>query len=548
MLIALFSSLPALSCDKVIFKNLHSRYKRHFSKKDNQLIEDRALQALLKISKVSSIIDFGSFLKNSAISDLFSCEIEIQQETDELKYNILGVRYLVLSYLYDQMFQRYIASTETLLNSLLDSQKYWMYENFYMKQSWMKRNILYNLYSSKYNPLINKKLINLSNVEEKVAYMLGICLHGISRIEKIRSEDQMVDSMLEFVQLFYQAYNAPMIDIENQKNPIRLYQDLLWINNNLEQHMQEAKQLLDENSKPSYFVEHSAVTSCVIATIIAVAIMYKKYKQDIPGWCQRIQSIGSSVYHDYFIDSLYKIKRIAWDGTSTEFPELDWKPLRDISSIANRLPIKEAGGYKNLGIDVQTAVVGIPLSGAIRGNKEVHEYVNQKEELIHQGIVTADEVINNGLNPIIHNINAMPKFAKEIKEQIKPMIESTELTLYIGIIGLGLFGSYMMYSGFKKGYNYYINHENWYAPMRYIIRSIDQLLNKITRSDDSSDFAQDGKIYMLIQHLKEYISCLKDEELFLMNNDINELLSFDLNYHQKRGIVQRMYKTYAFLK
>ncbi len=546
--ITLLSTLQVLSYDKVMFKNLHSRYLRNFSKKDNQPAEDRALQTLLKLSKISSTIEFGSILKNSVIKDLFSSEIVIQQEADELHHNLLGAQNLILLYLYDQMFQRYIASTERFLNNLLDSQKYWIYEDFYMKQSWMNKNLLYNFYSSKYHALVKKKIAFLSDIEQQVAYMLGICLYGISRIEKISMEDQITDSMVEFVQLFYQTYNAPLVDKEEQKNPIRLYQDLVWINDNLEKHMQQATQLLDENSKPSYFIEHSVATSCTVATLVAALIFYNKYEKEIPGWFGRIKSIGVIGY-DWFSHALYKVKRIAWEGISTDFSlKLDWKSLDEISAISTRLQTKEADNYNNLGIDVQAAVIGIPISGSIKGNQEVHKYVNNKEQLFREGIVTADEVIEKGLNPIIHNINAVPKLAKEIKEQINPIIESTELTLYIVMVGLGLFGGYVMYSGAKKGYNRYIKHENWYVPMRYIIRSIDQLLNKITHADGSSDFAQDGKMYMLIKHLKEYISCLTGEELFLMNNDINELLSFDLNYHQKRGIVQRMYKNYAFLK
>jgi hypothetical protein len=53
---------------------------------------------------------------------------------------------------------------------------------------------------------------------------------------------------------------------------------------------------------------------------------------------------------------------------------------------------------------------------------------------------------------------------------------------------------------------------------------------------------------MLIQHFRSYIVCLDNEELFLMHNDINELLSFDVNYAQKKGVIDRMYKTYDFLK
>jgi len=550
--IGLLSSLQTLSHDKIIFKNLHSRYVRTFSKQDNQLIEDQALQALLKIS---SSIEFESILKNSVIQDLFSYEIENQETNDELNNNILGTQYLILSYLYDQMFQRYITSTETFLNNLLDSQKYWMYEDFYMNQSWTNKNIMYNFYSQQYHALAKKKIAFLHDIEQQVSYMLGICLYAISRIEKITIEDQIADNIVQFSQLFYQLYNAPMIDKVDQKNPINLYKDLIWINDNLEKHMQQSKELLDENSKPSFFAEYPVATSCAVITALAAVIIYKKHEQDIPGWLDRIKSIGSTMYHDYFINSLYKIKRIAWDGTSTDFPNLDWKPLSKVPPITTRLPIKKNQGYKNLGVDAQASVIGIPLSGSIKANDEVHKYVNEKEEVIQEGLSAVNDILysidslcQKGINPIIDNVNAIPELKKEIQEQIKPIIEATELTLYTSIAGLGLFMGYLVYSGGKKGYSHYIKHENWYKPMRYIIRSIDQLLNKITRADDNPDFAQDGKMYMLIQHLKKYITCLKNEELFLMNNDINELLSFDLNYYQKRGIVQRMYKTYEFLK
>jgi hypothetical protein len=525
-------------------------------------------------------------------------------------------------------------------------------------------------------------------MEQQVAYMLGICLYGIAQIEKVTMEDQIADNTAQFVRLFYQAYNAPVVDEENQKNPIKLYQDLIWINDNLQQHMEQAKQLLDENSKPSFLKEHSASASCVAATLVAAVVLYKKYEEDIPGLWQRTKSVGATFYRDYLINPAHKIKGILWDNKATRMPKIslenkidkipliDQKPISHIPLIEQKaighmppfdlksnigkmppfkpesnigkipelkgkLPIED--GVSSLGIRTPEVFgLSIPL---VQGNQGLVKVVSDVKRTVNAGVdfvnetgrqvvnpaidtinssvnsvgtyvdttgqevinpaidtinssvnsvgqyvhTTGQEVINpaidkinsvfdvtnetikNGVNPAIDKVNsgvtvtnkaigavnsmidgidAGIESVNEAREKvINPMIETMELTLYIAMIGLGIFGGYLAYAGISKGYKHYIKHENWYVPMRYIVRSIDQLLNKITRSDeDKPDFAQDGKMYMLIQHLKEYISCLSGEELFLMNNDINELLSFDLNYYQKRGIVQRMYKTYAFLK
>jgi hypothetical protein len=605
IIIALLNGIQAFSYDKLMFQNLHSRHMRNFSKKNNQSSEDKALKALIKISQISSCVTFESVLNSSAIKDLFlpnvqnNLELKIQLDSqdsltvdlldDETYESLLGVRYLILLYLYDQMFQRYIASTETFLNNLLNSEKYWKYEDFYMKQSWMNKNIAYNFYSSQYHASIQKKIIFLKEMEHQVAYMLGICLYGIAQIEKVSMEDQIGNHIAQFVQLFYQAYNAPTFDKENQKNPIRLYQDLVWINDHLQQHLQDAQHLLDENSKPSFFVDHAVTVSCVAATLVIAAIVYKKYEQDLPSLYNRTKSAGLNFYQEYLINPVCRIKEIVWDRKPKRIAKASFEPERfkippiftdtklDMKETTDallsiKIPKREHQPYKKVGVEGD--VLGFPLVG-VTANSEAHKLLNDKDKLVIDGINSFNSLIDFllakvqafealiaqggvGIEKIRDQYNVEMEIAvksfeefynKKIGEELlNPVIECIELNVYLLMVATVLGGSYIVGSGIKKGYNHYIKHENWYVPMRYIIRSIDKLLNKITRADDKPDFAQEGKLYMLIQHLNEYTICLKGEELFLMNNDIEELLSFDLNYYQKRGIVQRMYKTYEFLK
>ena len=527
--VVLCATINIFSYDKNTFKNLHSRYVRTFSKNSDQNIESKVLKALLKISKISSKDSFQSVLESEDIRVLFSQELEDEIHSDENKdiicQSVIGVRYLILLNLYEKILQEYIFSTESFLNSLFSSQNYWNYENFYMKQTFWNKNICYNFYSNQYQSVVDQKIVFLKNLEEQIAHILGVCLYSMTQIEKISIEDQVETVLINLAELFYKTYNTPTFKDSNQGHSLRLFQDLIWINDSLEGHLRTSKKLLAENSKPSFLSEHIVGVSSSAIALIAAAIFYKKNEEIITIKYEDSKKMSSYFYNDIFMNSIYQINDILRNNVSRQQIQEILDGLEK-----TKIPKREHSEYKDLGI--KGSLLGYDLAG-VSANDNVHKLLNDKDKLLIDGIDSYNNFID---------------LAIRVLKSYEASIGYTKLALYSSMVVPVIFAGYLTSSWINKNYNYYLNHQGWHTPMRYIVRSIDQLLNRINDGNNKIDFAESGRIYMLVQHLKEYTSCLQGEELFLMNNDIEELLSFNLNYSQKQSVVRRMYKTYEFLK
>lgn len=545
-IMALLFVVPLQSSNRSFVSELASR---NFSvvSMHNVELSHTFKKILDKASKANTELDL--VLTSSDTKKIFT--IDLSSYTDvSVVSSIRTLQYLILLSLYQKIFQHYIVASETFLNDLLIAKKYWMYEDFYMKQPFFGKNILYNFYSLEYQNKITSKLAALDEIENNIAGILGFCLYGLSNIQQINNQDAIVEQMILVVDQFFKLFNAPEFHPEEKRDPVVIYNYALWMHENIQQHMNLAQLGMQQNGKNSFLADHWVGISCTTLAVIAAALMYTKHEKTVKSLCEQGKIAVPNFWQEYIVNPVVGLKEVVWDQKTKKlqhvehFPDIPkFSDVPLLSNIPQSADIPEYDGLRTLLVN--------PIL-----NPLVKEINTTKKDLIK----TANDWKNDTVKTVNEWKDDVVKTANEwkdasektlntkIDEANDTIIKNNQINMYLATIGPVLFGTYTLCSYAYKAYDHYIRHKNWYIPMRYIVRSIDQLVNRVARSLEGHSFVDDGKLYMLIQHFKGYIVCLDNEELFLMHNDINELLSFDLNYAQKKGVIDRMYKTYEFLK
>ncbi|MBI2344826.1 hypothetical protein HYV10_02005 [Candidatus Dependentiae bacterium] len=478
-------------------------------------------------------IQLDLMLESDMIQKIFQVDAFVMQENISDKDSIRIVQYLALLYLYQKVFFDYIVISQNFLNNLMSVKKYWMYEDFYMKQPFWAKNILYNFYTVKYQNKITKNLDILYKIENEVAGILGFCLYGLFRLEKLKDEYEIINYIKEISDQFNLLIAPDLIDNQSLEDSYLAYKRLLVMSHNIQEHINSAQITIKQNEKNSFVVDHWFGVSCTTMAIVAAALIYTQHKQTVKSLYDQGKIAIPDFLQEYLVDPLVGIKKVVWDKETKRLEHVE--PFADIqkfSDIPDKQDFQKYEGFSTLLVNP----ILNPFVGTLNATKS---------DLI--------QTANSWKNDIVEVLNGWKKSSektlnKKIDEANDTIIKNNQVNMYLATLGPVLFGTYWLGSSMNNMYDHHIKHKNWYLPMKHIIRSIDQLVNKVARSLDRHNFIDDGKLYILIQNLKEYISCLNNEELFLMHNDIEELLSFDLNYSQKKGIIDRMYKTYDFLK
>lgn len=512
--------------------NIHALVANHLSILSEHQVElDQTCTKFLEKFQRSNI-SLDIILGSEAVKKI--CTIDIDEYPNvSVQESIQAIQYLTLLSLYQKTFKSYIALASTFLNDLLIAQKYWKYEDFYMKQSFFSKNIVYNFYTSKYQNTITEKLLALDLIEDDVAGILGFCLYELSDIKKITREDDLALHLIQTGDRFSQLFNSPESNIQEKRDPAILYAHLVWMHEKLKQHMHVSQATMKENDKTSYIVDHWFGISCATIVTITALVMYSKHQDKVHALYEQSKTVLPNFLQEYIVNPVVGIKEVVWDQKTKKLEHVE--PFPDIPKFSNIPKTKDIPMYDGYSTLLVNPVLN-PLVNAIN---------ETKTDLIQTANDWKDDVVkvaNDWKNASEKTLN------KKIDEANETIIKNNQVNMYLATLGPVLFGAYWLGSSINTTYDHHVRHKNWYLPMKYIIRSIDQLVNKVARSSGEHNFIDDGKLYMLVQHLKGYISCLTGEELFLMHNDIDELLSFDLNYGQKKGVVDRMYKTYEFLK
>lgn len=557
-IIVIFSILAAHGYDTSFTRDLASRNFSAIS------IHNVKLSHTLKKhldSVQASNSEIQNILTSTATKDIFTIDLSSYGDLS-IANSVRILQYLILLSLYEKMFQHYIVASEAFLNDLLIAKKYWMYEDFYMKQPFFSKNILYNFYSSEYQNKITAKLTALHELENNIAGILGFCLYGLSSIQKVNNENVIVEQMIIIVDQFFKLLNTFELNHELKNNPFILYNHALWMHENIKQHMNSAQLGMQQNGKTFFLVDHWVGISCAAIAIIGAAIMYAKHEQTVKSLCEQGKIAAPNFWQEYIVNPVVGLKEVVWDQkTKTlqhieHFPDISLpdtiklKPFPKLSDIPQSPDLPKYAGYVDSMLNPAIDMVNVTKKDLITTANvwkddivtAITERQNDIQIYCNMGIQELVNVMNQWKDASEKTLNT------KIDEANDTIIKNNQINMYLATIGPVLFGTYLLGSSSYKAYDHYIRNKNWYTPMRYIIHSIDQLVNQIARSSTEHSFVDDGKLYMLIQHFRGYIVCLNNEELFLMYNDINELLSFDLNYAQKKGVIDRMYKTYDFLK
>lgn len=492
-------SIGLFGGDRALMKHLKSRYVRTIRSNnvETAAVVSDCFNAILKHDKNEK---FMSLIQNQSIQSLFSRSI--YQENQQCVEKIQAVQQVILLGMYLMLYKHYIQSAKCFLNNLLFSKKYWFYEKFYLSQPLLKKNPLYVLYPASYKKNVDMRLRGLEDLEEQIAHMLGVCLYGVHILSSLQNEDQIKPTLIAASRLLYDVYHLPYSGHESSLDPIQLFTELGYIYGNMDEHMTHVKEVLEENKKPNFFVEHWFGCSCCAVALAATYALYVKYQKEIPVYANKTIKVVDDFIDEYVVQSIDGLVKVVWHGNKGVIPRLPEK-MPSLSHLDNR---------------------------AVRWTGTKDDFNVKIDEL------KAREKV------LIEWINDMSSFAEDT------FLKNQQVNLYLAAIGPVLFGTYLAYQSGRKAYGRFVEHDGWYAPMKYQLRAIDQLINSVAHKDIEHSFADDGKLYMLVMHLSQYISCLQDEELMLMRQDLKELLSFELNYDQKQGVLERMYRTYQFLK
>lgn len=496
LFVLIFNEGNLLGQDRSLMKNLQKRYVHTINLADNKSahIVAQSFDVLARYHNQARVKDL---LESPLVEQLFT-ESLYRSVDQQVSDSVRSAQYVMLLHLYSTMFHQYIKTAQSFLNSLISAKRYWFYEDFYMSQAVYRRHPVYSLYSSSYKKIVHSRLALLEDLEAQIAHMLGMCLYGTHKIEQIEREDQIVEYLLEAINPLYTTYHAPYPVKDIQNDPMQLFHDLSWMYGTMAQHMDYVKIVLEENDKPSFAREHWFGLSCAAITALAAYVVYKQHEQDIPRIQKKTVSSVKYVWNDYVVESVQGLIDILWYDQGKKIKHVE---------LLDDLP-------------------------------ESHDF---RLYLINHLWNKLVYVLNQWKNSAILTAN------KKIDEGNDLFMKNQQVNLYLAAIGPVLLGAYVALKCTKTGYNRFIQHDNWYAPMKYDLRIADQLINAVARSNKHS-FANDGKLYMLIMHMRQYISCLDNEELILMHADLDDLQSFDLTYEQKHGVIERMYRTYQFLK
>lgn len=507
MIFSIACSVGLFGSDRMLMKQLKSRYVRTIRSSNVEVasVVSGSFNAVIKHDKNEK---FTELINNPAIQGLFSRSI--YQQDQQFIEKTQTAQQIILLGMYLILYQQYIQSAKCFLNNLLLSKKYWFYEKFYLSQASLKKHPIYLLYPSSYKRSVETRLQGLEDLEEQIAHMLGVCLYGSYILSSLKNEDQIKELLLEASRPLYEVYHLPSSGFETVLDPIQLFTELGYIYGNMDEHMTHVKDVLEENKKPNFFVEHWFGCSCSAVALVAAYGLYVKHQKEIPVVANKTIKVIDDFIDEYIVQSIDGLVKVVWHGNKGVIPRLpEIPPLAHV----DRLPIKALG---------------------------------QRIE----GYTTS---FQNNLNVKLDEINTREKAWTTYSNKLLDVIEDTfvknqQVNMYLAAIGPVLLGTYFVYKSGSKAYGRFVEHDGWYAPMKYQLRAIDQLINSVAHKDIEHSFANDGKLYMLVMHLSQYITCLQDEELMLMRQDLKELLSFELNYDQKQGVLERIYRTYQFLK
>jgi hypothetical protein len=479
--------------NRSVLYNLQEMQTDYILKKNSEygITIQKAFKTFHTTSKNSKSI---ALLRNIDIANLF---LLAPQKTDDSTFNTYTqtTQQIMLVYLYFTIFNDYIARSEQFIEQLICSLDYWKNEMFYDKLPLMRKHPTYWCHSHDHKRLVKEHVQILEKTKEHATCLLGIALHGKYELCQIKDHDDILVQLTKSLNPLLQHFQVVPQNIDLP--PKAMFQDTIWLTQNMQEQLKIFKKILHSHQQPHHLVRHGFLYSCIAATTIAAYITYKVHEDKIPEYKQKIIEKCNYLFKEYIEIPAADLIDVVWEQKNNKL-----------------VPFKKP---KDLPTD--------------------HSW---KTWIIDQRINDIFIWWNEFMNNIFEGGNANLEVINKTGTQQR-------LTLASAAISPAIIAIYVSYRISNHTYNKYVKHESWYRPMQLIMREIDKILNKLITNPECS-YADDGMLHILTLQLKTFISCLPNEELQLIEEDLRELLTYHLNYEQKRGVMQRMYRNYEFLK
>ncbi|MCX5923956.1 MAG: hypothetical protein NTZ68_00825 [Candidatus Dependentiae bacterium] len=436
---------------------------------------------------------------------LFACsQFVYGNSQDDLQQPIQNAATVDLVCVYTKIFHDATQKTESFLEVVAQAKDYWQQELFVESLPWTRKSPTYWFHRNSYVKLLRKRIALLTDVENQVSTLLGIALHGQHELSKI---DGSVQTSQEFLTKcatpLYHHFHVSCGDfniIEQQQ----LFQESQYFMDIINIEMEKFEKLITAHKKPHHLVRHQVTYACAATVAVAALVAYQAYKDQIPGWQTKGKEAFDNFSQTCLMGPVKGLKEILVDNKNTKIQELG--PILEFKKCENNITHNGLSHWLGIAKDMDT----VP------------------------------ESLNNGAESVRVFINQFIPVAESI-------LTSQQINFYLAAIAPAFIATYGVYRGGDALYDRYVRHDWRYKPMKNMVRAIDRLLNNIAPGQQKS-FCDDGKLHVLTLKLKSYMYCLCSQELVLFQEDIAALLSFDLSYAQKHGVVSSMYKTYEFLK
>lgn len=242
--------------------------------------------------------------------------------------------------------------------------------------------------------------------------------------------------------------------------------------------------LLKVHGIPQHLDRYFYAYSAMIATSLAGLLVWQKQKCHSLEYQEKAQRAFHGFLQDFLVAPLKGLKRAVWDRPDFGLKKFDLKDVPDT---------------------IWTCY-------------------------------TPERFVKYPLLTILHNVNKGIDVSEEI-------IKGQQINYYLSAIVPVFGGLYLMYKNGK----YYYNHESYFKPMRKLLRDIDIFCNKLLGKQEMS-LADYGFMYVFVSQLQKYVNCLNLEDRTMIEYDLAELISFEFTIEQKQKVIERMYRTYSFLK
>lgn len=440
---------------------------------DGMLLEDQFDHVLRKALVISDRLNEANALPGRYIGSL---EIQNAFSQDASSKNSVNAQLLLVVFLHKAFLENSIKFINNQLQRIFDTKRYWLIKSLEVSLLCLPMFLKNKKVSKK---LLDAKIIELQQLEESQAELLGICLLSKLRLQKIENVDQIKIALQFALEPFAQFE----VDSQND-SATTLFKEISLLHSSTEKMQKSRNKLLKDCSIPSHFERNFYTYSALTAICLGSALALYKYKDCKNEYREKTQRAMHGLWQDALLRPFQGLKRALWDR-----PDFGAKKF-DLDDVPNSI----------------------------------------------WACYTPERVFKYPLLTVLHNFNKGIDVAEEIVkgQQINYYLSST-----MPVIG----GFYAIYQGGK----HYNNYESYFKSMRMSLRNINVLFNRLDREKGLS-YRDIGYVFAWVSQLQKYVGCLSMEEKKMIEEDLDELTSFDFTIKQKQKVIERMHRTYAFLK